>query len=219
MLIHSFSSISMFENCPMRFYRQRVLRDVVDVGGPAANEGLAVHRALEERLKNKKPLEDLEMRVQYESICTAIEGLAETLHTESAIAITKDLKPVPFDSREAFLRGILDLVIRTSNGKYIILDWKTGKYRPGSWQLKLSALLYMCNNDAVKEVSTGYVWLKSNKIERSKFTRDELPALIKDVFTKAYDVQRAVDSKKFPYRPGPLCRFCPAKDSCPHAQL
>lgn len=217
MFVHSFSSISMFENCPMRFYRQRILRDVVDVGGTAAEYGTMVHRSLEERLKEKKPL-DVDLQ-QYETICTAIEQLATTLHTETAIAITQDLKPVAFDSKDAFLRGILDLVIRTDKGKYIILDWKTGKYRPGSWQLKLSALMYMACNDTVQELSTGYVWLKTNQIERSKFNRGDLPALIKEIFTKAFDVQKAIDSKKFAYRPGPLCRFCPAKGSCSHAQL
>lgn len=218
MFIHSFSSIGMFENCPQRFYRQRILRDVVDVGGVAAEYGTHVHRQLEERLRDKKPLKDIELR-QYEAICTAIESMAATLHTEVAIAITQDLKPVPFDSDKAFLRGILDLVIRTHKGKYLILDWKTGKYRPGSWQLKLSALLYMCCNDTVDELSTGYVWLKANKIEKAKFSRDDVPGLIKEIFAKAFSVQRAIDTKKFVYKPGPLCRFCPAKNTCSHAQL
>ena len=42
-LAHSYSSIKLFENCPLRYYRQRIKKDVVDEGGEASKHGERIH--------------------------------------------------------------------------------------------------------------------------------------------------------------------------------
>ena len=49
-LSHSFSSIKMYENCPKRYYHQRITKEVKDTGSDATIYGERVHEALEHRL-------------------------------------------------------------------------------------------------------------------------------------------------------------------------
>ena len=42
-LSHSYSSIKLFENCPLRYYRQRIKKEVVDEGGEASKHGERIH--------------------------------------------------------------------------------------------------------------------------------------------------------------------------------
>jgi len=49
-LTHSYSSIKLYEQCPYRYYRQRVAKDIVDEGGEASKYGERIHTFLENRL-------------------------------------------------------------------------------------------------------------------------------------------------------------------------
>ena len=57
-LTHSYSSIKMYENCPKRYYHQRVMKEVQDTGSDATKYGERVHASLEHRLVDSKPLSD-----------------------------------------------------------------------------------------------------------------------------------------------------------------
>ena len=46
-LNHSYSAFKQFDNCPLRYYRQRVLKDIKDEMGEAGLEGDRQHKALE----------------------------------------------------------------------------------------------------------------------------------------------------------------------------
>ena len=55
-LAHSYSSMKMFENCPQRYYRQRILKDIKDEGGEASMYGERIHEMLEHRLRDNTEL-------------------------------------------------------------------------------------------------------------------------------------------------------------------
>ena len=55
-LAHSYSSLKMYENCPKRYYHQRITKEVSDSGSEATRYGERVHKALEERLTNDNEL-------------------------------------------------------------------------------------------------------------------------------------------------------------------
>ncbi len=76
-LSHSYSSIKLYENCPYRYFRQRVLKDVVDEGGEASKHGERVHAYLEHRLKSNNLLP--QEIAHYEPLCQSVERLAENI--------------------------------------------------------------------------------------------------------------------------------------------
>jgi len=55
-LNHSYSAFKQFDNCPLRYYRQRVLKDIKDEMGEAGLEGDRQHKALENRVAFGTPL-------------------------------------------------------------------------------------------------------------------------------------------------------------------
>jgi hypothetical protein len=80
-LSHSYSSIKLYENCPLRYFRQRITKDVVDEGGEASKYGERIHAFLEARLKGSGM--DSET-AQYEPLCQSVEKIARggELHIE-----------------------------------------------------------------------------------------------------------------------------------------
>jgi ATP-dependent helicase/DNAse subunit B len=81
-LAHSYSALKLFENCPQRYYRQRILKDIKDEGGEASKYGERVHEMLERRLKEN--LELPQEVAHYEALCKGVEKLATggELHIE-----------------------------------------------------------------------------------------------------------------------------------------
>ena len=55
---HSYSSLKMYENCPKRYYHQRITKEVSDSGSEATRYGERVHKALEDRLTGDSKLTD-----------------------------------------------------------------------------------------------------------------------------------------------------------------
>ena len=72
-LTHSFSSLKMYENCPKRYYHQRITKEVVDSGSEATRYGNRVHKALEERLDSDSPLS--EEAIKYEDMCATLQNV------------------------------------------------------------------------------------------------------------------------------------------------
>ena len=88
-LSHSYSSIKLFENCPLRYYRQRIKKEVVDEGGEASKHGERIHAFLENRLKGSGLNAEV---AQYEPLCASVERLAKqgTLHIEHELVRNAD---------------------------------------------------------------------------------------------------------------------------------
>ena len=106
-LSHSYSAIKLYENCPLRYYRQRILKDVVDDGGEASRYGERVHEYLESRLKETTDLpQDI---AHYEVLCQTVERLANggELHIEKELVLTEELKPTGWWEPDAWLRSKL----------------------------------------------------------------------------------------------------------------
>ena len=134
---HSYSSLKMYENCPYRYYRQKVVKDVQDVQGEAAAYGEAIHKALELRLRDKTPLPD--HLAKFESVCHMIEQKPGVLELEREMTLTESLTPTTWFAKDAWLRSKLDVLV-VDGDKATILDWKTGKRRPDPEQLDIFAV-------------------------------------------------------------------------------
>lgn len=220
-LTHSYSSISMFESCPLRYYRQRIKKDVTDPGGTAAHYGTAVHEALEARLAKGTELPT--HLTKYESLCKSMERLVTDIgdmRPEYQMGLDRMLRPCAFDSSDVWIRGILDVLIYNGALKpAFVFDWKTGKRRPDSFQLKLCAGFVFRHNPDPKLVKTGFVWLKDMQIDTNDYTREGETEIWKDILTRIKRIEQAVDADTYPARPSGLCRWCPARTDCEFAQV
>ena len=82
-------------------------------------------------------------------------------------------------AKDVWVRGIIDIGVVGSERAYV-LDWKTGKHRPDSDQLKLFAALTFALYPWIESVVTDFIWLKAGKFDKEVFTRAQLPEIWND---------------------------------------
>lgn len=216
-LAHSYSSIKMYENCPQRYYRQRVLKDVKDEGGTASWAGERIHKALEHRLAQNTEL-DQEV-AKYEPLCTRLIDLAEPgeLMVEHELVLTEELTPTTWWAEDAWLRSKLDVFILLPGGLAVIADWKTGKRRPDSFQMMLFAAQVFKQYPQITRVRTMLLWLQDMATDAELYRRRREPEMWADILARTNHIARSLRNDEWPAKPSGLCAYCPARFTCPWA--
>jgi hypothetical protein len=209
----SYSSLTNYEQCPKKFYRTKVKKDIPDPMGKAALWGTRVHKDLELRIKDKTPLPF--GVTKYESLCAKIESSPGRVFTETQYALTSSFKQTSWFAKDVWVRCIVDVGVN-NGANALILDWKTGKIKPQSDQLKLFAAVTFHTEPEVEKVSTGFVWLKDSKIVKENYTRAQLPEIWQEFMPRVRRLEIAHEENKWEAKPSGLCgKWCPVT-SCEH---
>jgi len=209
----SYSSLSQFETCPKQWYHVRWARDVVDTPHEANAWGNEAHKHLELAIKGEADVPD--------SLATLRPVVAQLraipgIEAEREYALTEDFKPCKWRSRDAWLRAKIDVYARQGSHA-LLLDWKFGKRRPGSDQLRLSAAVVMTMDKDIKTVDTGYVWFKDGgKVDSERVESGQLMELWGGFLGRVGRMKAAVAEGVFQPIPSGLCRgWCPVgKERC-----
>ena len=209
----SYSSLTAYETCPRRYYHTRVVKDVVEPETQALTWGNAVHKALELRAKESKPLPT--GMEQWEPLVAKILAAGGEVFTEKQIALTETFTPCDWFADDVWVRGVVDIgVVR--GPLLVALDYKTGKPKRDSDQLRLFAALLMAIYPDCDTVKTGFLWLKTNGIDQARFERGDLPDIWNKFLPRVKALEEAHRTSTWPVRPSGLCRnWCPCKQ-CPH---
>jgi len=216
-LSHSYSSIKLYENCPLRYFRQRIIKDVVDEGGEASKHGERIHKFLEDRLTGS----DLPHEVaSYEPLCKMVERLAANgeLHVEKELVLTDELTPTTWWAPDAWLRSKLDVMIIRGDTA-IVLDWKTGKRNPDFFQMQIFAAQVLKHYPDVHKVVTILTWLKDMSQDFEYYNRENINKSWTTIMEKIRRIHDSLDHDNWPARPSGLCRFCPARHNCDYAKV
>jgi hypothetical protein len=214
-LTHSYSSIKLFENCPLRYYRQRIRKDVSDQGGEASKYGERIHALLEARLKGSEIDQEV---VAYDPLCASVEKLAREgeLHIEKELVLNENLHPTGWWEPDAWLRSKLDvLVLRGPDA--VVMDWKTGKRNPDFFQMQIFAAQVFKHYPDVHRVRTSLVWLKTLEMDTEMYTRVNINSAWAEIMARIQRIHDAYTNDNWPARPSGLCKFCPARDTCEFA--
>lgn len=203
----SYSALTAFETCPKRYQLTRVTKQVVEKQTEATLWGNKVHKALELFALGKQPLpEEMQEYGRYVEKILSYEGRRVV---EERVALTKDFRPTTWMAKDVWVRGIIDIGVVGSETAYL-LDWKTGKHRPDSDQLKLFAALAFAKYPWVSKVVTGFIFLKPKKFEKEKFTRKQLPEIWNDFMPRLSRLAIASAEDKWLPKPSGLCKnWCP----------
>jgi len=221
----SYSRLSTFEQCELKFDYLYVAKTVQDLGSTATDYGTRVHSALEiygKALKDGdaqaaavKALEGTNGEaVMWFPLVDKIHAQAGDKYYEYQMAITANKEQCDWFAKDVWIRSIADVLV--INGDVAtILDWKSGKVRDNPTQMQLFAAMVMLLFPQVNTVKTSFVWLVYNKITNTTFTRRMLSGLWTALEPRFAAVQEAVDLGVFKAKPSGLCPWCPAKDICP----
>jgi len=214
-LTHSYSSIKLYENCPLRYYKQRVSKEIVDQGGEASKYGERIHELLEKRLQGSELPSEIS---HYEPLCKSIEAIAQggELHVEKELTLTENLAPTGWWDDDAWLRSKLDILVLKGD-LAVVMDWKTGKRYPDMFQMSMFAAQVFKHYPDVTRVTTSLVWLKNLSMDTEQYSRENSNKLWEDIISRIRRIYDSLEHDNWPARPSGLCRFCPAREGCDFA--
>ena len=207
----SYTSLTGFETCPRRYYHTRVAKDIVEPASEAMTWGNTVHKALEERVRDGKPLPDA-LR-HYEKYATKILALPGEIHCEQQVALTRELQPCDWFAPDVWVRGVFDVVV-VQDRQVLICDYKTGRRKPDSDQLELFAALASSVYPDTQTFRTLFIWLKEKKVDGGNYRLDNILSIWEGYNRRVQRLEQALTTGEFYPKPGGLCRnWCPIK-SC-----
>ena len=216
MSAYSFSQINKFRTCPKQFEASYITKEVKFEETEATRWGIAVHEALECRLRDKTPL-PMNM-VQYEGDAQLLESQAGALTVEHKLTIDEAGNSLDWWNKAATKRGILDVFLREAD-KATIWDWKTGRYNcpTGKYatmhkglpigELDFFAMLAFNVFPELNNIKTIYRWLKlDSEPSINIITREQLPILVEGFSIDISKIEKAKEFDLFPAKKGGLCR-------------
>ena len=210
MIKWSFSSLKQYKTCPRQYYELRVAKNFVAREGDDALYGKEVHKALEEYVRDGKPLPKF-----YEQFRRMVDPLLEikgTRYCEHEMALTLTKEPCAFHAEEDWVRGIADLLVVDDELGYIV-DYKTGKptYADPN-QLKLMALMAFVHFPRLKDIKSGLMFLMHNAFITETYHRENIETMWKTFEPEIERLQIAFDNALWPTNPTGLCkRHCPVE--------
>lgn len=203
----SYSSLTAYETCPRRYKLTRVTKEVREPQTEATTHGNEVHKALELHVKNEAYLP--KKYEKYIPIAESIKQSEGRKVTEMKWAVNQQLRPVEFFAKDAWARGVFDVAIMRPKS-VTVLDYKTGKPKTDSDQLKLFAAAAFSHYSYANVVRTGYAWLAYDRLDTEKFERAQAPAIWQEFLPRVNQLEKSVRENSFPPRPSGLCKaWCP----------
>jgi hypothetical protein len=164
----SYSSLSLFQQCPHKYYRLRVKKDIVEPPTEHLSYGLEVHKCAEDYIGKGTPIP-----AKHEFIkkhLDALNNIPGTKLCEERLGLTENLDPCGFFDKEVWWRGVADLIIMQEDKAYVI-DYKTGKSAKyaDTKQLELLALAIFKHYPKVKKVKAGLLFLVADDFVKAGY--------------------------------------------------
>ena len=208
----SYSALDMFEKCRKKFYHLKVKKDVGEPDSQWQADGKFVHDALFKYCIEGVPL-PVQLRHLQASADRALALPHKEKHGEMRLCLNDKLEPRDFFAKDAWVRAVLDLLLIDGNIAFLI-DWKTGKKKPGFDQLRLAAAILSRFMPEIDTFILVYAWLKDNEFDRETIIKDQLKQVWLDFMPRAAEIDKADKTGDWPLNATPLCGFCPVT-SCP----
>jgi hypothetical protein len=168
----SYSSINLFKQCPKKYYRLKILKDIVEPVQDHLLYGTAVHLAAEEYVRDRKPIPEKYAFIQPH--LDALMKIKGERHCEYKMGLNKDLQACKFKSPDVWWRGIADLVI-IQGAKCFLVDYKTSKSSKyaDTEQLELLSLAIFKHFPQVETVKAGLLFVVANDFVKQEYINDE----------------------------------------------
>jgi len=210
----SYSGISLFKQCPKKYYRLKVVKDVVEPPQDHLLYGTAVHLAAEEYVRDGTPIP-----AKYGFIKEQLDKLIQingTKYCEYEMGLTREFEPCAFDAKDVWWRGIADLIIIDGDKAYLV-DYKTSKSAKyaDTGQLELLSLALFKHFPEVKRVKAGLLFVVAKDFVKAEYTNDSGKGWVKWL-QDTHRLETAMLTNVWNEKPNFTCRsYCPVLD-CLH---
>ena len=211
----SYSSINLFKQCPHKYYRLRVVKDIVEPPAEHLNYGLEVHKAAEDYIGKGTPIPEKYIFIkEHLDKLNSIKG--EKL-CEYKMGLTSNLEPCGFFDKEVWWRGVADLIIINGDKAYII-DYKTGKSAKyaDTKQLELLSSALFKHFPEVKKVKGGLLFLVANDLVKDDFEVDNEGVYWTKWLEDTQRLEAAIQNDVWNKKPNFSCRSWCSITDCEH---
>lgn len=211
----SYSSISLFQQCPRKYYRLRVAKDIVEPPTIHLDYGKEVHKAAEEYVCGGKPIPEKYAFIKpHLDMLIALPG--DKL-CEHQMGLTKDFEPCGFFDKAVWFRGIADLLI-INGATARVIDYKTGKNSQyaDTKQLELLALLVFKHFPEIERVKGGLVFVVAEDFVRADYDIVGQQVAWQKWLPEIHRLEQSYQNEVWNAKPNFTCRkHCPVTD-CEH---
>jgi hypothetical protein len=205
----SYSSITLFQQCPKKYYHLRVAKDIVEPETEVLLYGTRVHEAAEKFVRDG---EDLPPEFsQFHPPLEKLRDMPGEKYCEHKMGITERGEPCEFFSPQVWLRGVADLIV-VDGDKARIIDYKTGKSAKyaDTKQLDLMALCTFAHFPQVNEIKGGLLFLVCHDLVKRSYTRDDVLGIMRDWTANYSWLSKTYKENVWNPRPNFSCRsYCP----------
>lgn len=208
----SYSALTSFETCPRRHYLTKVAKLVIEPQTEALLWGNEVHKALELRQKGSPLPAKFE---HFEPVTQMLMSKHGKKVIEAKFAIDASFRPVGWRDPTTWCRAVVDTGVVGVKSAFLG-DWKTGKRKPESDQLKLSAAIGFAHYPYLEKIHTAFIWLKEKKVDTEVFTHEQVGDIWNDFLPRVKRLEAAHQTNTWHPKPSGLCgKWCPVtKKDC-----
>jgi len=122
----------------------------------------------------------------------------------------------------AYWRTIYDVLKISPSGEAISLDWKTGKVKDKTDQLKFSSAAAFLRWPKIKRIKTAYIWLEHPNVPPTmvEYDRKELIEIMDEFEERVEMVKIAFEENSWEAQPSDFnCKWCPCtKAQCKYSR-
>lgn len=211
----SYSSLDLFKQCPQKYYRLRVAKDVKDPPTEHLTYGLAVHKAAEDYIGK-----DVPVPAKYAfmvDVLNQLKAMPGEKHCEMRLGLTKNLDPCGFFDKAVWWRGVADLIILDGD-KAKVFDYKTGKSAKyaDTQQLEILSLAVFKHFPQVKKVKAGLLFVVANDLIKANYEQDKAGVYWTKWLEDTNRLEASIVNDVWNKKPNFTCRgWCPVTD-CEH---
>lgn len=200
----SYSHVDTFNTCPRQYEAKYVTKEVKFQETEATRWGNLVHAAAEDFVKfGAIPPSNIPYTPQF----AWVKNRKGTKIAEGDFSVRRDYTPCGFFDHDVWCRSKIDVVVLRDDGIAEVYDWKTGKPKTNRTQLMLYALLVMAKYPEIKEVRTGFIWLREGQLTAPVgYLRMNMDALWHHWECEYAQLKNARDLGVFTPKPSGLCK-------------
>ncbi len=211
----SYSSINLFKQCPHKYYRLRIVKDIVEPSAEHLNYGLEVHKAAEDYLGKGTPIPEKYIFIkEHLDKLNLIKGKKLC---EYRMGLTSNLEPCGFFDKDVWWRGVADLIIINGDRAYVI-DYKTGKSAKyaDTKQLELLSCALFKHFPEVKKVKGGLLFVVANDLVKENFEVDNEGVYWTKWLEDTQRLEAAIQNNVWNKKPNFSCRSWCSITDCEH---
>jgi PD-(D/E)XK nuclease superfamily len=214
----SYSNLSLYQQCPKKYYHLRVAKDIKEAPSEALSFGNEIHKIAQEYIDSDRPIPEKYVEV-LQAPLDKLKSMKGQKLCENKLGLTADLKPCGFFDKQVWWRGIADLIILQDDMAFTV-DYKTGKSSKYAdlKQLEVLSLAIFKHFPHVKKVKAGLMFLFAEDFVKADYHSDQQDELWSPWFLEVGLLEDSVNSGVWNAKPNFTCRgYCPVT-SCAHNQ-